>query len=276
MSFNFNNPPYEKISVQIIEGDIIIKKGKGWANRNDSMEKLLLEIKSKIDVSKNKKFIINTGDNPVNNGNFPYPVLSFSTKKGYFDIPIPGFQYDHWIEAKIPHWEEIVNQILEKGKKIPTNNKAIWIGAPVNQIRIDAYNYFSNYQDLIDYWLMNWDSVRSNSSNARYMSLFELLDYKILYDLPGVGHSGRIYYFFYAQRPVIKLWDNHIMWFNQYLIDNSITYAENYNDMISYTKILLSNNDLYNEVVKNTLEIGKKYLSKTNALNYLTEVINNI
>jgi hypothetical protein len=53
-------------------------------------------------------------------------------------------------------------------------------------------------------------------------------------------------------------------------------YAENFDGMISYTKNLLEDKELYNEVVKNTLEIGQKYINKKNALNYLTEVINNI
>jgi len=123
---------------------------------------------------------------------------------------------------------------------------------------------------------MNWDQVRNQIPEARYLSLCEMLDYKILYDIPGVGFSGRTCYFFYMQRPIIKLWDGHIMWFNKYLIDNSIVYADNYDDMVSFTKLLLDENTLYNEVIKNTLEIGIKYLSKENALNYLAEAINNI
>jgi hypothetical protein len=66
------------------------------------------------------------------------------------------------------------------------------------------------------------------------------------------------------------------MWFNKYLTDNSIVYAKDLDEMIIYTKTLLNDKELYNEVVKNTLEIGKKYISKENALNYLIEVINNI
>jgi hypothetical protein len=103
-----------------------------------------------------------------------------------------------------------------------------------------------------------------------------MLDYEILYDIPGVGFSGRTCYFFFTQRPVIKLWDGYVMWFNKYLTDNSIVYAKDLDEMIIYTKTLLNDKELYNEVVKNTLEIGKKYISKENALNYLIEVINNI
>ena len=41
-------------------------------------------------------------------------------------------------------------------------------------------------------------------------------------------------------------------------------------------KVILNDKELYDEVVSNTLEIGKKYLSKDNALNHLTNIINNI
>jgi hypothetical protein len=276
MNFDFNNPSHERISVEIKDGDLLINKGTGWADRNNSMERLLLSIKSKLDLSKDKKFVINTGDNPINEGDFPYTVLSNSTKEGYLDIPIPCFVYDHWQEAKIGSWQNIVDDLLVKGLQTPTINKAIWIGAPVAQKRVEAFYYFNLYKDLTDFWLMNWDEVRNEIPDARYLSLTEMQDYKILYDIPGVGFSARTCYFFYTQRPVIKLWDGHIMWFNQYLTDNSIIYAEDYDDMISYTEALLSDEDLYNEVVMNTLKIGQKYINKENALNYLTEVINNI
>jgi hypothetical protein len=276
MNFDFNNPSHERISVEIKDGDLLINKGTGWADRNNSMERLLLSIKSKLDLSKDKKFVINTGDNPINEGDFPYTVLSNSTKEGYLDIPIPCFVYDHWQEAKIGSWQNIVDDLLVKGLQTPTINKAIWIGAPVAQKRVEAFYYFNLYKDLTDFWLMNWDEVRNEIPDARYLSLTEMQDYKILYDIPGVGFSARTCYFFYTQRPVIKLWDGHIMWFNQYLTDNSIIYAEDYDDMISYTEALLYDEDLYNEVVMNTLKIGQKYINKENALNYLTEVINNI
>jgi 1,6-anhydro-N-acetylmuramate kinase len=45
------------------------------------------------------------------------------------------------------------------------------------------------------------------------------------------------------------------MWFNKYLTDNSIVYAENLDEMLIYTETLLNNKELYDEVVKNTLEI---------------------
>jgi len=275
MSFNFNNPSYELISVEINDGNLVINKGTGWADRNNSMEKLLLSIKSKLDLSKNKKFVINTGDNPINKGDFPYTVLSNSTKDEYLDIPIPCFVYDHWNEVKIDTWENATNDLLNTNKD-STYNKAIWIGAPVTQQRVDAFYYFNLYNDVVDFWLMNWDAVRNEIPNAKYLSFSEMQDYKILYDLLGIGFSARTCYFFYMRRPIIKLWDGHIMWFNEYLTDNSIVYAQDYDEMISYTKTLLNNKELYNEIVFNTLEIGKKYLSKDNALNHLTNIINNI
>ncbi len=275
MSFNFNNPSYELISVEINDGNLVINKGTGWADRNNSMEKLLLSIKSKLDLSKNKKFVINTGDNPINKGDFPYTVLSNSTKDEYLDIPIPCFVYDHWNEVKIDTWENATNDLLNTNKD-STYNKAIWIGAPVTQQRVDAFYYFNLYNDVVDFWLMNWDAVRNEIPNAKYLSFSEMQDYKILYDLPGIGFSARTCYFFYMRRPIIKLWDGHIMWFNEYLTDNSIVYAQDYDEMISYTKTLLNNKELYNEIVFNTLEIGKKYSSKDNALNHLTNIINNI
>jgi len=235
----------------------------------------LIACSSKLDLSKNKKFVINTGDNPINKGDFPYTVLSNSTKDEYLDIPIPCFVYDHWNEVKIDTWENATNDLLNTNKD-STYNKAIWIGAPVTQQRVDAFYYFNLYNDVVDFWLMNWDAVRNEIPNAKYLSFSEMQDYKILYDLPGIGFSARTCYFFYMRRPIIKLWDGHIMWFNEYLTDNSIVYAQDYDEMISYTKTLLNNKELYNEIVFNTLEIGKKYLSKDNALNHLTNIINNI
>ena len=145
MVLDFANPSYEKISVEIEDGELIINKGDGWADRNNSMERLLLSIKSKLDFSKNKKFIINTGDNPINKGDIPYTVLSLSTKEDYLDIPIPGFQYDHWDESKIGNWEEVIKELLLNNHQSPTQDKAIWIGAPVTPQRVEAFYYFNLY-----------------------------------------------------------------------------------------------------------------------------------
>jgi hypothetical protein len=49
INFDFNNPSNERISVEIKEGELFINKGTGWADRNNSMERLLLTIKDKID-----------------------------------------------------------------------------------------------------------------------------------------------------------------------------------------------------------------------------------
>jgi len=125
MSYDFYNPPYEKISVEIKDGDLNIIKGGGWADRNNSMERLLLSIKYKLDLLKNKKFIINTSDKPINTGDISYTVLSNSTIEGYYDIPIPHFVYDHWKEAKIDTWETTIKELIEKSYTPYKYNKAI-------------------------------------------------------------------------------------------------------------------------------------------------------
>lgn len=53
---NFDNPENEIISVHIKDDNIFYRYGSGWADRNNSMIRLIESIKYKIDTSKEKNF----------------------------------------------------------------------------------------------------------------------------------------------------------------------------------------------------------------------------
>lgn len=161
------------------------------------------------------------------------------------------------------------------GSIYPKNNKSVWIGAPVCKTRIEANEFFKNHSDICDFWLMDWNLVRNNL-NSKYLTIGELCNYKILYDLPGAGYSGRISYFFFCNRPIIKLKDGYKYWFDDYINKNSLLYVNSFNEMLNKTKEILNNEDLYLELSNNIKEIGKKYINKDNALDYLSKIINNI
>jgi hypothetical protein len=276
MSYNFYEPSHQTISVEIKNKKIIILKGTQWEDRNDSMERLLLSIKNKLSLDKNKKFIINTGDGPINKGQYPYKVMSFSTIDGFEDIPIPCFVYDHWNGARISNWEKTVTELSRRGNFKANIDKAVWFGAPTNSIRVEASNMFLNHEDLIHFKLMNWGDVRNRKKEAIYLSLDDHLDYKILLDFPGNGFSARIYYFLFCKRPIIKFYDHHVMWFDKYLPEDTILKVKNLSEVLKITKKLLCDKNFYDKVVNNIQLFSNQYLSKEKAMEYLAEVINKL
>lgn len=276
MSYNFYNPPHQTISVEINNGELITNKGTQFEDRNGSMERILHSIKDKLFLEKNKKFIINTGDHPIDKGNHPYPVLSFSTVNDFKDIPIPCFVYDHWKGARIPEWEIIVDSLSKKGEMNPKINKTVWIGAPTNHIRVQAMEKFSPHEDLIYFKLMNWGEVRSGKEEVVYLSLEDHLNYKLLLDLPGNGFSARIYYFMFCKRPIIKLYDSHKLWFDRDLPENTILRANNLSDILEISKKLLIDEEFYNMVVYNTWKFAENYMTKEKSMDYLAKVINEL
>lgn len=276
MSYNFYNPSHQTISVEIKNEHLTIIKGTQWEDRNDSMERIIHSIKDKLFLGKNKKFIINTGDRPIDKGDHPYPVLSFSTIDGFRDISIPCFVYDHWKGAQIPEWDSIVDSLSKRGNMNPKINKTVWIGAPTNPVRSEAMEKFSSHEDLIYFKLMNWGEVKSGKEKAIYISLEDHVNYKVLLDLPGNGFSARIYYFLFCKRPIIKLYDRHKLWFDKYLPENSILRANDLSDILEISKKLLIDEEFYNMVVHNTRIFAKNYMTKEKSMDYLANIINEL
>ncbi len=274
--YDFYNPPHQSLSVEIKNSRFIIHKGTQWESRNDSMEKLLLSLEGWLTPGINKKIIINTGDHPIDRGEYPYPVLSFSTKEGFRDLPIPCFVYDHWRGAKIGEWEEVVESLSSRGSQEPSINKLVWLGAPTNRIRCDALDFFSESKDIIDFELIDWGQINSNKEESRYLSLEDHLNYKVLLDLPGNGFSARIYYFFFCKRPIIKLYDNHKLWFDDYLPENTILRVKNLDEVSNITSRLLSDSSFYKEVTCKTWDFGQNYLTKERSMKYLLDLINDL
>jgi len=135
---------------------------------------------------------------------------------------------------------------------------------------------FSPHEDLIYFKLMNWGEVRSGKEEAVYLSLEDHLNYKVLLDLPGNGYSGRIYYFLFCKRPIIKLYDRHRLWFDGYLPENTILRANNLSDVLEISKKLLIDEEFYNMVVYNTWSFAENYMTKEKSMDYLVKVINEL
>ena len=274
--YDFYNPIHQSLSVEIKDGRFIIYKGTQWESRNDSMEKLLLSLEGKLIPGNNKKIIVNTGDHPIDRGDYPYPVLSFSTKDGFKDLPIPCFVYDHWQGVKIGEWESVVESLSVRGLQEPHLNKLVWLGAPTNAIRCGALDFFSESKDIIDFKLINWGQINTNQDGSGYLSLDDHLDYKVLLDLPGNGFSARIYYFFFCKRPIIKLYDDHKLWFDDYLPENTLLGVKSLDEVIDLTRRLLTDTDFYKEVTHKTWDFAQNYLTKERSMNYLLDLINNL
>lgn len=274
--FDFYKPPHQFLSVEIKNSQFIIHKGSQWESRNDSMEKLLLSLEWMLTPGINKKIIINTGDHPVDRGEYPYPVLSFSTREGFKDLPIPCFVYDHWMGAQIGEWEKVVESLSSRGSHDPNINKLVWVGALTNIMRSDALNLFSEYKDTIEFRLIDWCQIRSKKEESGYLSLEDHLNYKVLLDLPGNGFSGRIYYFFFCRRPIIKLYNHHKLWFDDYLPENSVLCVRSLDEVLDLTSRLLSDSVFYKEVTHNTWDFAQNYLTKEKSLEYLSNLINDL
>jgi hypothetical protein len=274
--YDFYNPTHQSLSVEIKNSRFIFHKGTQWESRNDSMEKLLLSLEGWLTPGINKKIIINTGDHPIDRGKFPYPVLSFSTKEGFRDLPIPCFVYDHWMGAKIGEWEKVVESLSSRGSQDPNINKLVWLGAQTNRIRCDAQVFFSEYKDIIDFELIDWGQINSNKRESRYLSLEDHLNYKVLLDLPGNGFSARIYYFFFCKRPIIKLYDDHKLWFDDYLPENTVLRVKDLDEVLNITSRLLSDSGFYKEVICGTWDFAQNYLTKEMSMKYLFNLINDL
>jgi len=203
----FNNLKEAVIIVQIIDGEIKFIEKKGNESRNQSVIELLIKVnnyKKLPDI----QFLIFTNDF-INNEyiyNNQY-VFTFTRKYNYdlnnpnlFPNLFPNFNFNHWLEAKIPSYENIYN--LFSSSTIEWSNKTdkiFWAGSNTNIIRKRIYESSKSNTNF------NINLFENNNNKTNFIPIDEVLKYKYLLNMNGYSYGGRLNYLFLSRSCVIIL-----------------------------------------------------------------------
>lgn len=220
----------------------ISKYGNQLYERYDSITKLLtnawnLYVKGKSNGKDTNKTIYKTiylRDRYDGVGDYCFGV----TNKLEVDECFPFSIYDKWEAAKVFHYEESFNEIIQEGNNPPLFNKAFWIGAMSHYSRFGIDTLTNKYPEIIDFRILDWN----NPNN--FVSLKEHCKYSILVDLRGWGGSGRLPLLLATGRPIIlatrtcEQWFYHDGTFQPWV--HYIPCGEKYGEVFSHDELVKS------------------------------------
>ena len=261
--------------VQIYNNEIKFIEKKGYQSRNQSVIDLL---NNTILYKKlpNTQFIIFTNDfleeNEKDAVNYPY-FLTFCKKQSHKNNLFPNFNFNHWKEASIHHYEEVYNYFTNN--QISWTNKIdtiFWSGSNTNIIREKIYHKTID-NDKYKINLLNID-------NNKHIPLEDIIKYKYLLNMNGYSYGGRLNYLFLSGSCVIilKKEDNYEEFFYDKFIPNvdylEIIYNddENIDDIINKIEYSIQNNNCEN-IALNGYNKALKLFSINNIYEYIYELM---
>lgn len=162
-----------------------------FESRGIILEKMIKEAAQSQDIDQDYRFLINTGDIPIQNNIDGVRCYSFSTNTKNYDQCCPCYVFHSWPEVGIDNYSRITSSFIDSE---PESSKVGWIGSPMSLSRkiFNAYysdTYFS--QSLINEWNRSGPK-QLHIQTKTYLTFQQQIDkWKYLIDFEGVGYSGR-------------------------------------------------------------------------------------
>ena len=246
----------------------IVYDGGGFQSRHKSMISLITQsyniYKNEYVKNKNKKVEVRiyTGDRFGNH-------ISMAGTKADYDNLIPAFIFDCWKEAGIHDYEGKINMISEAGKSNYIYDKVFWVGNVTTHI---------TRKKLIDYGKTDKRTVFIDMRTiSKPISLEDHTKYRVLIDIQGIGHSGRIPYLLSSRRCVIIQERQVEQWY--YWNDTLkpwIHYIPVKEDLSDLKKIIdwtFDNKDKCKTIGENGYNYVQTYLSKQKIYERINDVL---
>jgi hypothetical protein len=274
----FNQISEAVLLIQIIDGKINFIEKKGKESRNQSVIDLLIKannFKKLPDI----QFIIYTNDiiKNININNYPYLFTFLKNNNNYNNLLFPNFNFNHWLEAKIPSYEYVYN-LFTRNKKEWVDKKDIffWSGSNTNIIRkkiFESSKLYPNFKiNLLD----------KNKNN--YIPIDEIINYKFLLNMNGYSYGGRLNYLFLSQSCIIILKninEDYEEYFYKYFIPNEdfieVKYNNNEKGEIIINRIITEiNKHDCAKIASNCFEKAKSIFKIENIYNYIHDELTNL
>jgi hypothetical protein len=257
----------------------ITKFGNHLQERYDNIVELLkkswnLYVKNKGSTNKVVFKRIYIRDQYYTFGDYCFSIMNESQ----LDECFPNFAFNSWNEARIKDYKEEFNNLIEEGTKPYSDNRAFWIG---NTLSHPSRNNFekltTKYPDLVDFRYLDWNNPHN------YVSLRDHCKYRVLVDIRGWGHSGRLPLLLATGRPVIvgprvfEQWfyfDNTFLpWVHYIPAGEKIGETFNFDDIIKAVQWTVDNPEKAAEIGKAGQAYAQKYLTQDAILEKIGDIM---
>ena len=254
----------------------IIKDSGGFQTRHKSMIKMITNswnkiIKDKLKDNEKIELSVFTGDNYGKSDN-GLSVAMAGEKKDYDNL-VPAFVFENWAEAGIHDYTEKIKQISDAGLKKYEFDKVFWRGnVSTHHTRKKLIEYGLKHKSTTDFDGINWTNAKN-----KIVSLEEHAKFRVLIDIQGIGHSGRIPYLLASRRPVIIQKRKVEQWyyFNDTLkpFIHYIPCEEDLSDLDKVIKWTFDNKEKAEEIGKAGHDYVMTYLTKDKIYERFAEVL---
>jgi hypothetical protein len=166
----------------------------------------------------------------------------------------PCFNFDRWVEAKIPDFNQTVQQIRLQGQQPPIINKLFWIGANTHKNRMRLAHMARLHPNLMDACIMSWNS-------GIYVSLPDHTKYKYLIDMEGGGYSARIKYLLHANRLLFIQDRKHWDWCTSKLVpwEHYVPVQNDLSDLVEKLRWAMEHEEDAQQIIRNMNVYAQTY-----------------
>lgn len=258
-------PPFSGFAVSKHNGQLMFVEGRNYEQRNQCTRQLIADVVSKFQVPDFGWTIVNTDDMDLYKTYFGYRVLCFSTFNGDFSQTVPDFTYGGWPEVGIDSFEGTCAS-MEAGGMDPYAMNAIgWRGALTHYNRRLIVQMHDGAN--IDAIWIEWDTTNPERLVCRN-NFVSLPDHprrwRFLIDVEAHGWSGRLKFFFFANRPVFIQDRPYKEWYFQHLKPwvHYVPVARDMSDLRANMERVRADHALEMSLRRNALEFAKTRLSR--------------
>lgn len=258
-------PPFSGFAVSKHNNQLMFVEGRNYEQRNQCTRQLIAEVVSRYHIPDFNWAIVNTDDMDLYKTYFGYKVLCFSTFNNDYNQTVPDFTYGGWPEVGIDSFEETCASMTRGGQDAYAMNALGWRGALTHYNRRLIVQMHDGIN--IDAIWIEWDTTNPEKLVCRnnYVSLPDHpRRWRFLIDVEAHGWSGRLKFFFFANRPVFIQDRPFKEWYFQYLKPwiHYVPVSRDLSDLRTNMEIVRANPQLEKSLCQNAMEFAQNKLTR--------------
>lgn len=192
---------------------------------------------------------------------------------------VPCFSFVNWRQAKIDSYKDAVNEISEKGKQTPQDERIFWLGNPeegdalIIRHHLLTFGKEHNFCNFIDSGENHVFLDGRDKNSKAFISMADQTENKYLLDVEGWGYSGRLKFLLFSRRPVFVVerpWNE--FWFEKCKPwEHFIPVKKDFSDLEKNWKKVEESKDLYQQIAGGALNFAREFLSYEAAMDYIRD-----
>tara|TARA_B100002019_G_C21250449_1_gene590837 strand:- start:69 stop:2060 length:1992 start_codon:yes stop_codon:yes gene_type:complete len=231
------------------------------------VQHLIYDTIQKYDLKTKFKFNLFMGDRPKPNS------YSFSTVSGKYEETFPDWSFYGWETAGIKSFRDAIQTFP---KSPPETNKIGWIGSLLNvKARKDFVKKFSDTHFSDAYTTQGCFNLKIRKPPKFMTHSEQILKWKYLIDIRGIGYSGRTKFLMHSNRVVFLVNSPFEEYWYQFLEPwkHYVPVKDDYSDLEENYYKVENDKNLHDFILNEQTKFAKKYITYESALSRIRDIV---